>query len=260
MIQIPMKIHRIGGYNMLNRTNSILAINGKNEKELLQYEGKLVVVKSPIREGCYDTIAEVMCYNLAQYLGVPCCEAGLLDDGRSYSVVDRNIRDSLLPAEEYLSLSVPAVGKVLERLERLDVSKTLLKRVIQMYYFDVLTRQLDRNLLNFAFVISEELHTLYPLFDNGFSLFSTTSCNYESAFTSVSGKSCVILGELYDYTKRLGIDIVDIFCNPLNEESINELWSWVPEVQVNGNKKEDIIQWVVGRYNTICTSLRASNE
>lgn len=57
---------------MLLSTLSQLNLEGANIKELLRYNGELVVVKKPLQDNCYDNISEVLAYKIAVLLGVPC--------------------------------------------------------------------------------------------------------------------------------------------------------------------------------------------
>ncbi|MDR3586773.1 MAG: hypothetical protein P4L59_15875 [Desulfosporosinus sp.] len=159
---------------MLLNTLSQLNLEGANIKELLRYNGELVVVKKPLQDNCYDNISEVLAYEIADLIGVPCARAGLLDDERAYSVIDERVKDNLVHACDLLKLDEGSVYDIYDKLERINVNEKIKFRFLQMLLFDVLIRQVDRNMTNFSFIIIDKCLDMYGLYDNGLSLFSTT--------------------------------------------------------------------------------------
>lgn len=232
-------------------TNTIINLDGANVKECLNIDGKLCIAKYPIQDSCYDTWAEVMCYSLSSVLGISCCEAGILTDNRSYSVVDRQLRTHLVDANKFLAISDSSLDKVYYAMKIIKLSDFVIIDWIKKAWFDVLTRQLDRNLTNFMFVYKnrdKSTATLYPLFDNGLSLFSTTRFKQEHEFRSASGSSLSELIEiLVQLTKRYELSFLDIFLVKLTNEKLNYIWRAIPDKFINGNFKKDIINWVIGQ-------------
>jgi len=241
---------------VIKSTGSLLNVEGANEKELMNIDGKLCVVKRNLQENCYDAYAEAMIFKLAEVLGVSCCEAGFIVElNSSYSVVDRAIRSYLVSADEFLGISNPSFQSVWKSLLSLGINKGTLTDYLRQTLFDILTRQLDRNLTNFNFIVQSEdktLARLYPLFDNGLSLFSTTKLTKDTTFRSISGESSdYILIKAIARSKELELSYSDFFAFKLNKDELTNLWADFPEVFINGNLKNDIIDWIINQQQII---------
>lgn len=235
-------------------TKTALSLEGANEKRSVSVDGKLALVKKPIQENCYDTWVELMVYRVAQFLGVPCCEAGMLNSVESYSVVDRSVRTNLVEAGEFLNLSSDKFTDVLETMQKSRIGDCVIEAYLRQTLFDLLTRQLDRNLTNFSFVKSSVV-SLYPLYDNGLALFSTTTVADALEFRSVVGDvSTGVLNALVEVASDRDLGYYDLIKNKLTAGVLSELWGDCPEVFVNGNKKEDLICWVIRQQDTLMTA------
>ncbi|MDR3601298.1 MAG: hypothetical protein P4L49_12590 [Desulfosporosinus sp.] len=157
----PGAVKEITCHVMLFNTLSQLNLEGANIKELLRYNGELVVVKKPLQDNCYANISEVIAYEIAVLIGVPCARAGLLDDERVYSVIDEWVKGNLVHACDLLKLDEGSVCDIYDKLERINVNERIKFRFLQMLLFDVLIRQVDRNMTNFSFIIIDKCLDMY---------------------------------------------------------------------------------------------------
>lgn len=135
--------------------------------------GEIGVVKRTVSSKKYDNINETLCYELGCLLGVKVCKA--------QPVVYRQADDWLLSVFEYdynkknshfrSAKQVFGTEHFVERFTISNIEKMFGTAVVQdfqrMLLFDLITRQTDRHISNFAFYDKG----FYPLYDNGRCLF-----------------------------------------------------------------------------------------
>ncbi len=207
-------------------------------------------MKEPLQEGSSDTVCEVLLYHLCNYLNIPCCEAGLLYNTHSYSIVDEERYRFMVHACDFLHISEGNIYNIWDETERRVHSKDTYFRIIQMYLLDILTRQVDRNTKNFSFVVSNKKVELYPMYDNGLSLFSlinyNPSLNFMMRTKDMSEDVLVLMIEL---CKKYEIEFIDIFEKDIDENILYELWQdYLGDLHVNRN---ELVAWVCKQYLNI---------
>lgn len=240
---------------MLLDTLSQLNLEGANVKELLRYNGELVVVKKPLQDNCYDNVSEVMAYKIATLLGVPCARAGLLDDERAYSVIDERVKDNLVHACDLLKLDEGSVFDIFDKLERINVSPKIKFRFIQMLLFDVLIRQVDRNMTNFSFIIIDKCFDMYELYDNGLSLFSTTKFKSELNFLMrTRDYSDDVLDFCVKKADELQFILKDLLPKQVCYEDLKNII--IPFESMINNSVYDICRWVVSQQDNIMNKFK----
>ena len=240
---------------MLLNTLSQLNLEGANVKELLRYNGELVVVKKPLQDNCYDNISEVIAYEIAVLLGVPCARAGLLDDERAYSVIDERVKDNLVHACDLLKLDEGSVYDIYDKLERINVNERIKFRFLQMLLFDILIRQVDRNMTNFSFIIIDKCLDMYGLYDNGLSLFSTTKFKSELNFLMrTRDYSEDVLDFCVNKSNELHFNLKDLLPKQVSFEELKSIM--YPFESMINNSVDDICHWVVSQQDNIITKLR----
>src|SRR5680860_352089 len=235
---------------MLLNTLSQLNIEGANIKELLRYNGELVVVKKRLQDNCYDNISEVLAYKIAVLLGVPCARAGLLDDERAYSVIDERVKDNLVHACDLLKLDEGSVYDIYDKLERINVDARIKFRFLQMLLFDILIRQVDRNMTNFSFIIIDNCIDMYSLYDNGLSLFSTTKFKSELNFLMrTKDYSNDVLDFCVEKSNELHFNVQDLLPKQVSFEELKNIT--FPYERIMNNSVYDICHWVVLQQENI---------
>ena len=240
---------------MLLNTLSQLNLEGANIKELLRYNGELVVVKKPLQDNCYDNISEVIAYEIAVLLGVPCARAGLLDDERAYSVIDERVKDNLVHACDMLKLDEGSVYDIYDKLERINVNERIKFRFLQMLLFDVLIRQVDRNMTNFSFIIIDKCLDMYGLYDNGLSLFSTTKFKSELNFLMRTRDfSDDVLDFCVNKSNGLHFNLKDLLPKQVSVEELRSIM--YPFESMINNSVDDICHWVISQQDNIITKFK----
>lgn len=232
---------------MLLSTLTNINLDGANIKETKRFNDKLIVAKERIQENCYDNVCEVITYKLACILGVPCCEAGLLKDNRAYSVVDENLFRNIEHACEFVGLDDGLISEVWAKFIKLGVDNKFLESILQMHLFDILTRQLDRNLTNFS-IIKNKPVKLYPLYDNGLCLFSTTKFKSSLEFVNRSGENS---SDVIDFckSKMMELNVSNVFKQKLMYKDVLQIIEHYKELM--HNKPEELADWVIRQQENI---------
>lgn len=245
----------MGRIYSIKDTLTKLNLDGANVKELKRMGRKLVVIKEPIQLNCTDNISEVMVYKLAKKMEIPCAEAGLLNDKRVYSVVDETVKDSLISADEFLKIDDGSIADVYSRLCRLPVSRIVKIAFLRMTLFDILTRQIDRNMTNFSFIVKGKTIKLYQLYDNGLSLFSTSSFSKKLNFmTRTRDYSNDVIDFCAKESANLHTSLKTLLKKKITKKDLLSLWK-----NYKGDTKNnlvDIIDWVLSQQDNIYTRFK----
>ena len=141
---------------------------GQNVKRYGVSQGKYGIYKQRLTPLSADVESEIAVYKLAERIGVPCCPCWRIDEdtvfsefvydfSREYIVHMRQLIRSRAYDDDFRNL-------LSARPEYLDF-------FVRMIALDFITRQDDRHLSNIAIKISSAGESIYPLYDNGRSLF-----------------------------------------------------------------------------------------
>ena len=235
----------------LNVNKSYYNINliGACEKSIVRVNGNLAILKHSLKHNTFDGIAEELCYLIARRLGINCAEAKYLGDGLSLSFIDENI--DLIHAEAFLDTDTRNIETLYKKLVLKDIDKRVRIDFLRLFLFDILTRQMDRNLTNFGFYKINSYVKLYRLYDNGLSLFSSVKFNSKLEYSSVYGNSEDILRYV---VRQLKNELVDKpFAGHLSMEFLDDIFKpYANEImQVKGTDYKDIINWIMNMYDHI---------
>lgn len=225
----------------VNKTDTIINLEGANEKYLVRVNGKLAVMKKPIQDNTSDNYSEIMVMKLANMLNIPCCDVLLYED--CVLSIFSDLWQIKVDIENMYNMTNCDSDTLLNKIWTSAHDKSLVNKVASILIFDVITRQLDRNTTNLALcVVDSKPIDVYPLYDNGLSLFSTIPVNNNTNFSTILGTADEIIEtcKLYDCS--------DLIKNELDENILKDLWEDIPEVLPNGNKLDDIIKWVINEF------------
>lgn len=154
-------------------------------------------------------------------------------------------------AEAFLDIDSRNIEVLYKKLVVKDIDKRVRIDFLRMFLFDILTRQMDRNLTNFGFYKINSYVKLYRLYDNGLSLFSSVKFNPNLEYSSVYGNSEEVLKYVI---RQLRNELVDKpFAGKLNSELLEDIFkTYEYEIlQVKGTDYRDIIKWIMNMYNHI---------
>lgn len=144
-------------------------------------------------------------------------------------------------AEAFLDIDSRNIEVLYKKLVVKDIDKRVRIDFLRMFLFDILTRQMDRNLTNFGFYKINSYVKLYRLYDNGLSLFSSVKFNPNLEYSSVYGNSEEVLKYVI---RQLRNELVDKpFAGKLNSELLEDIFkTYEYEIlQVKGTDYRDKI-------------------
>lgn len=156
----------------IRELKNIMTTTGVGKKFLARRirDGKVGMAKVSVTSQGYDNINEVVCYELGKLFGVRACEASFEtynDDDYVISIYAYNYEKENI----HTCLSVFGTDNFHKRFNMRNLEKMYGREVVddfnRMVIFDLLVRQTDRHIGNFAFYKDR----LYPLYDNGRCLF-----------------------------------------------------------------------------------------
>lgn len=236
-------------YLNINRSYNNINLIGACEKSIVRVNGNLAILKHSLQHNTFDGISEELCYLIARNLGINCAEAKYLGNGLSLSFIDENI--DLIHAEAFLETDSRNIEVLYKKLVLKDIDKRVRIDFLRLFLFDILTRQMDRNLTNFGFYKINSYVKLYRLYDNGLSLFSSVKFNPKLRYVSVYGDSEDILKYV---VRQLKNELVDKpFAGKINEEFLEDIFKpYANEIfEVRSTNYKDIIKWIMEMYNHI---------
>ena len=236
-------------YLNVNKSYYNINIIGACEKSIVRMNGNLAILKHSLQHNTFDGIAEELCYLIARNLGVNCAEAKYLGNGLSLSFIDENI--DLIHAEAFLDTNSRNIEVLYKKLVVTDIDKRVRIDFLRLFLFDILTRQMDRNLTNFGFYKINSYVKLYRLYDNGLSLFSSVRFNPSLEYSSIYGNSEDVLKYV---VRQLKNELVDKpFAGKLKKEFLEDIFKpYADEIlEVKGTHYKDIIKWIMDMYNHI---------
>ncbi|MEG2918450.1 MAG: hypothetical protein RR851_11035 [Clostridium sp.] len=233
----------------INKSYNNINLIGECEKSIVRVNGNLVILKKTLQNNTFDGIAEELAYLVAKNLGVNCAEAKYIGNGLSLSFIDENI--DLIHAEAFLDTDSRNVEAIYKKLILKDIDKRVRIDFLRMFLFDILTRQMDRNLTNFGFYKINSYVKLYRLYDNGLSLFSSVKFNPSLEYVTLYGSSEDILKYIVRQLKQEFVE--KPFAGSLTEEFLEDIFKPYAEeiLDVKGTDYKDIIKWIMEMYNHI---------
>lgn len=148
--------------------DSIDTPEGFNVKRYAALDGRYGIVKRRISPLSTDVESEIAVHLLAREMGIPCCRARRYDADSVFSEFEYDFTSEYLVHVRRL-FDGPRGENELDNL--LAVRPQLADGFFRMIMLDFATRQDDRHLSNMALKVSGGGESLYPLYDNGRSLF-----------------------------------------------------------------------------------------
>ncbi|MGL5412196.1 hypothetical protein [Cetobacterium sp.] len=234
----------------INYTNNNINMIGACSKKLIRMNGKLGILKKSLQHNTYDSVCEELIFKIAEQIGISCSPAICLSSDESVSFIDENI--DLIHGEVFLNTTECDIEIMYTRLRKTNVDKRVLVDFLRMFLFDILTRQMDRNVTNFGFYRINDYIKLYRLYDNGLSLFSSVSYKESLSYVTLYGESLTNIKYLARELKRLGVD--EPFPSEINKEfllSIIKPFESVIADKKPDNNIDDICNWVMKMYQHI---------
>lgn len=233
----------------LFKTKSLMNVDGACEKDVYRINGNLAIVKTSLQHNTYDCLCEELIYNIADKLGVNCSPAGMISDNLCYSVVD-DTKD-LISGGDLVCVDYFDLQDYYSRLSRIPNSKLARLEFLRMCLFDLLTRQLDRNITNFSFYKFNNQLLMYRLYDNGLALFSSSKYRDSLEFSYTGNASIESIKFVCKELSSLGVDYV--FDSYLTEDYLTKLlepYSKLIESK-NGNSVNLISSWIIRQQEFI---------
>lgn len=238
----------------LFKTKSLMNVDGACEKDVYRINGNLAIVKTSLQHNTYDCVAEEIAYRLACILGVDCSPAGIINSDLCYSIVDET--KDLISAEDLLGLSKFDLIECYRKLCKLPNSHLARIEFLKMCLFDLLTRQLDRNMSNFSFYNLNGQLRLYRLYDNGLCLFSSSKFRDSLEFSYTGNDSVDSIKFVCRELSKLNVDYV--FEQKLDPDSMLVLFKEYNNFILYKNKNSylDICCWILKQQEFIINCLK----
>ncbi|MBP3887708.1 MAG: hypothetical protein J6F30_08690 [Cellulosilyticum sp.] len=152
---------------LIQDTKITYSPSGNNVKYYTRKGDKFGIAKKRLSPVITDTESEVVCYRLSKLLEVNCCPVEQIDSNWTFSEYLYNFNKEVF--KHVRQDMVNYTGDLFDDL--LKTYPDLRDDIYKMILFDFITRQDDRHRSNIAILYTNEKRTLYPLYDNGRSLF-----------------------------------------------------------------------------------------
>lgn len=159
------RLHRLFGVSGLEALHTP---DGVNVKEYSVCDGKYGILKSRLFCKSSDAESEVAVYELGKLLGVDVCPAKMVGD-KVFSEFKYDLENEYLIHMRQMLEARDISGDLYSVLVR-DFPQ-FSKDIKRMIVLDFVTRQTDRHMSNLALKVSGRRVRMYPLYDNGRSLF-----------------------------------------------------------------------------------------
>lgn len=231
--------------------STVTSPDGQNIKNYAVSKGKYGINKKRLSNLMTDAESEVAVYKLSKLLGVEVCPAWFVDKDTIFSefVYDFS-REYLVHARRYF--------KDGERTD--ELYKDLIRKfpkytqaINKMCLIDFITRQDDRHLSNMAIITKENTSRLYPLYDNGRSLFyEDTKETVEMAIKNIPLYSTSFgeLGTYYDVAEEIATNnnIGSLINLNIRETEVLKVLkeSGLKDYRLEGNLK-----WIMGALKVL---------
>lgn len=179
-----------------------------------------------------DAEMEVVCYRLGVLLGMPVCRAEMMGSDHVLSYFEYNIFiDRLVHVRHLIDMTAPNLHDELMR----NFDNTWLNNLM---VFDFLTRQDDRHMSNLATLNGK----LYPLYDNGRSLFYEDTPETVANMlldVRVNATSFGNIGTYWDYAHNTKHTLNLVALTP---ESVSSCFAGL---SIPDYRKEGAIHWIL---------------
>ena len=198
---------------------------GVNIKRYGVFNGQYGIYKKRLSPLLTDAESEIAVPVLAERLGVPCCRAYRAGRDEIFSVFEYDF------SREYIVHMRYILRNRTENLfsDLLTARSQYSEDIAHILVLDFVTRQEDRHLSNLAVKLSGDTESLYPLYDNGRSLFyeDTEETVREAVeniplYASTFGSSGTCWDHLVDLSE-MGMDFGSMMNLYLSDEEIREI-------------------------------------
>ena len=206
--------------------DSVSSPEGMNIKRYAVSEGNYGILKDRLHPYSTDVESEVAVYNIGKLLGVQVCPAWLVKTQNKTSAFSRFeynfAQEFIVHTRRLFTDKDRSDNEYVNLVTKLGHFK---KEIQQMILLDFITRQTDRHLSNLAVKIHNATTTLYPLYDNGRSLFyedkeefMEKAINNIELYSSEFGPVGTYLDHIKDFAS--GVDIGRLIDLNVTKDSI----------------------------------------
>lgn len=225
---------------LFHDTKIIYSPSGNNIKTYAWYDNKFGINKKRLSPVITDTESEVICYRLANLLGVSCCPATQIDQDWSFS---EYLYDFNKETFKHIRQDMPNYsGDLFSDL--IETYPDLTPDIYRMVLFDFITRQDDRHRSNIAVLYTDGERHLYPLYDNGRSLFFEDTESFINQAISNIQLYATSFGEVGTY-----YDCVKLIPNPQQyinlQVSKTDIQSCFEGLDLPDYKVTGCIKWIL---------------
>lgn len=231
--------------------STVQSPDGQNIKAYAISKGHYGINKRRLNNLMTDAESEVAVYKLGKLLGVEVCPAWFVDRDTIFSqfVYDFS-QEFLVHARRYFKDGERTGDMYKDLISKFSKFK---KSIDQMCLLDFITRQDDRHLSNIAMITKGTLTCMYPLYDNGRSLFFDEPKEIvEQAVTDIIGYSTTFgeVGTYYDVVEEIAKteSIGNLINLNVGEKDILQALkdSGFKDYRLEGNFK-----WITGALNIL---------
>ena len=225
--------------------DSVDTPEGQNVKRYGVSRGEYGIYKQRLTPLSTDIESETAVYLLGDRLGVPCCPCWRTDEDTVFSVFQYDF------SREYIVHFRHLIG---ERAYDDDFRNLIAARPGYLDFFarmialDFITRQDDRHLSNLAVKISDEGEAVYPLYDNGRSLFYEDNEETVEKAADDIRKYSTAFGPAGSYSdhileiSRMGISFRKLLKLDIDEMEIREI---LTEAGFSGYRLKGSVRWIM---------------
>ncbi|PKM48903.1 MAG: hypothetical protein CVV02_18300 [Firmicutes bacterium HGW-Firmicutes-7] len=228
------------------RGSSVNSPDGQNIKSYAISHDRYGIAKKRLNNLMTDAESEVAVYKLGELLGIEVCPAWFIDEDTIFSefVYDFS-REYMVHARRYFKDGERTDDLYNDLITKFPLFK---KEIAKMCILDFITRQDDRHLSNLAIVTKGTHSRMYPLYDNGRSLFYDE--NEETVNKAVNdirmySTSFGEVGTYYDVVEEIArtLGIGNLVNLNITEEAILVL---LKDSGFKGYRLEGNLKWIMG--------------
>ena len=226
--------------------DSLSSPEGMNIKRYAVCEGKYGILKDRLHPYSTDVESEVAVFNIAKLLGVQVCPAWLVTTKHgtsAFSKFEYNFaKEYIVHARRLFSDKERTPNEYVNLVTKLSNFKQEIQKMILL---DFITRQTDRHLSNLAVRIHNSTTTMYPLYDNGRSLFHEDKEDFmQKAINNIELYSSEFgpVGTYFDHIKDFAseVDVGKLIDLKITKDSI---YSAYKKAEIPSEKLEYATEW-----------------
>jgi len=226
--------------------STVYSPDGQNVKSYATSNGYFGINKKRLNNLMTDAESEVGVYKLGQLLGVAVCPAWFVDKDTIFSqFIYYFSQEYLVHARRYFKDGERTGDMYHDLAMKFPNFK---KEINQMCLLDFITRQDDRHLSNIAIVTKGSQDRMYPLYDNGRSLFfDETKEIVEQAVMNIERYSTTFgeIGTYYDVVQ--GIAKAEPIGNLINlNVSEKDILQVLKDSRFKDYRLEGGLKWITG--------------